>query len=141
MRPRKKGFTLIEMVVVIAILVIIAAVAIPQIINSVKKSRAALDIANARTYAEEVIKGHLDGEYKLENDEIALVSTRINNVPKSSLLGDSNEFWYKVSFDANEKYEILIFIGKNNPTPVLEGEDGNIIYPVITGVWGKYDGG
>ena len=49
----KKGFTLIEMLVVIAIIAILVAVVIPVVNNSTDKAKAAVDAANLRAvYAE-----------------------------------------------------------------------------------------
>ena len=49
----KKGFTLIEMLVVIAIIAILVAVVIPVVNNSTEKAKAATDAANLRAvYAE-----------------------------------------------------------------------------------------
>lgn len=50
----KKGFTLIELIVVIAILGILATVAIPQINGVQERAREQADIANARTIANQV---------------------------------------------------------------------------------------
>lgn len=53
MRRSKKGFTLIEMLVVIAIIAILVAVVIPVVNNSTDKAKAAVDAANLRAvYAE-----------------------------------------------------------------------------------------
>lgn len=49
----KKGFTLIEMLVVIAIIAILVAIVIPVVNNSTEKAKAATDAANLRAvYAE-----------------------------------------------------------------------------------------
>ena len=49
----KKGFTLIEMLVVIAIIAILVSVVIPVVGNSTEKAKAATDAANLRAvYAE-----------------------------------------------------------------------------------------
>lgn len=45
----KKGFTLIEMLVVIAIIAVLVAVAVPVVSNSTTKAKAATDAANLRT--------------------------------------------------------------------------------------------
>lgn len=50
-KKKKKGFTLIEMVVVIAIIAILAGIAIPQGLKSINKAKATTDIANAKNIA------------------------------------------------------------------------------------------
>jgi type IV pilus assembly protein PilA len=46
----KKGFTLIELIVVIAILAILAAILIPSLTNYLERANDARDQANARAY-------------------------------------------------------------------------------------------
>jgi type IV pilus assembly protein PilA len=48
---RKKGFTLIELIVVVAILAILAAVAIPSFLGLQKKAKQGTDIGNASAIA------------------------------------------------------------------------------------------
>ena len=48
-RKSKKGFTLIEMLVVIAIIAILVAVIIPTVSNATVKAKAAADAANLRS--------------------------------------------------------------------------------------------
>ena len=53
MLRNKKGFTLIEMLVVVAIIAILVAIVVPVVSNSTQKARAATDAANLRAvYAE-----------------------------------------------------------------------------------------
>ena len=49
MKMNKKGFTLIEMLVVIAIIAILVAIVIPVVGNSTAKAQAATDAANLRS--------------------------------------------------------------------------------------------
>ena len=48
-KTRKKGFTLIEMLVVIAIIAVLVAIVIPVVSNVTGKARAATDAANLRS--------------------------------------------------------------------------------------------
>ena len=50
----KKGFTLIEMLVVIAIIAVLVAIVVPAVSNSTVKASAASNAANLRSYAAEV---------------------------------------------------------------------------------------
>ncbi|MDD6678342.1 MAG: prepilin-type N-terminal cleavage/methylation domain-containing protein [Firmicutes bacterium] len=49
MKHNKKGFTLIEMLVVIAIIAILVAIIVPTVTNAVSKAKCATDAANLRT--------------------------------------------------------------------------------------------
>lgn len=51
----KKGFTLIELIVVIAILAILAAILIPSITNYITEAENARDSANARGHYSELV--------------------------------------------------------------------------------------
>ena len=67
----KKGFTLIEMLVVIAIIAVLVAIIIPVIGNSTIKASAAANAANLRSYASEVAIIYLepgDATVKVESD-------------------------------------------------------------------------
>lgn len=49
MKMNKKGFTLIEMLVVIAIIAILVAIIVPTVTSATAKSKAAADAANLRS--------------------------------------------------------------------------------------------
>lgn len=56
-RKSKKGFTLMEMLIVIAIIAILIAIAIPTFSGAQKKAQYAADTANVRAwYAESLVK-------------------------------------------------------------------------------------
>ena len=58
----KKGFTLMEMLIVVAIIGILVAIAIPTFSNSLNKAKVAADQANLRSYyAESMTKYLTDG--------------------------------------------------------------------------------
>lgn len=58
MKMNKKGFTLIEMLVVIAIIAILVAIVVPTVASATEKAKEAADAANIRSAVAEVtIKG------------------------------------------------------------------------------------
>ncbi len=61
-KMNKKGFTLAELLIVVAIIAVLVAIAIPVFTTQLEKSREATDIANLRNgYAEAVAKYLTDG--------------------------------------------------------------------------------
>ena len=58
----KKGFTLMEMLIVVAIIAILIAIAIPTFTNALNKARQATDEANLRAYYSEKITAYMLGE-------------------------------------------------------------------------------
>lgn len=62
MKNNKKGFTLMEMLIVVAIIAVLVAIAIPVLNGTLEKAREATDAANLRAaYAELAVKV-LNGE-------------------------------------------------------------------------------
>lgn len=76
----KKGFTLIEMLVVVAIIAVLAAIAIPTVTSSTAKAKAAADAANLRSAMAEaniyMLSENLEvAEKTFTKDEVSLVET------------------------------------------------------------------
>ena len=59
-----KGFTLMEMLIVVAIIAILIAIAIPTFTAQLEKAREAADIANIRSKYSEAMVKYLDGATK-----------------------------------------------------------------------------
>jgi len=72
----KKGFTLVEMLVVIAIIAVLVAIIVPTVSNSTKKAKAAADAANLRSVAAEVEVYCLTNNVDITGDSV--------NVPEGS---------------------------------------------------------
>lgn len=66
----KKGFTLMEMLIVVAIIGILIAIALPTFNNALTKARISADEANLRSYYAEVLT-----EYMLDGDKDTKIST------------------------------------------------------------------
>ncbi len=73
----KKGFTLMEMLIVIAIIVILLAIAIPSFNNSLNKAKTVADEANVRSYYAEVMVEHMEEQNPtLPSGELTLDSLK-----------------------------------------------------------------
>lgn len=59
-----KGFTLMEMLIVVAIIAVLIAIAIPTFTNQLEKAREATDMANIRSAYAEVMASALTGDTK-----------------------------------------------------------------------------
>ena len=89
----KKGFTLMEMLIVVAIIAILVAIAIPTFASSLNKARVAVDEANIRSgYAEVMTEVLMNGDnYNVET-------------------GDGNELTYYLKADGSVATEKLNFM-------------------------------
>lgn len=78
-KTNKKGFTLAELLVVVAIIAVLVAIAIPIFTSQLEKAREATDVANIRAaYAEattKVLSG--DGEPKTIEGKTVVTATAI----------------------------------------------------------------
>ena len=61
-KMNKKGFTLAELLIVVAIIGVLVAIAIPVFTTQLEKSREATDIANVRSAYAEVVTAYLSNE-------------------------------------------------------------------------------
>lgn len=72
----KKGFTLMEMLIVVAIIAVLVAIAIPTFSGALTKSKEAADVANIRAlYAEWQIKLLNGDAEEVPADESAFIGT------------------------------------------------------------------
>ncbi len=61
-KNNKKGFTLAELLIVVAIIAVLVAIAIPIFTSQLEKSREATDLANIRSGYAEVVTAYLTGD-------------------------------------------------------------------------------
>jgi len=111
-KTNKKGFTLAELLIVVAIIAVLVAIAIPIFTAQLEKSREATDLANVRAaYAEIVAKYIEDGQ--AHSATIALKSNGSDNkIGAGDVAGVSNDAILKngtsveVKVDADGKVTI-----------------------------------
>lgn len=63
-KTNKKGFTLAELLIVVAIIAVLVAIAIPVFTSQLEKSREAVDAANIRATYAEMMSSVVTGDYK-----------------------------------------------------------------------------
>lgn len=109
----RKGFTLMEMLIVVAIIAILVAIAIPTFNAAMAKSRAATDLANIRSgYAAAVVAAMTDAipeggqDYTLQADgSVALAADATSNYAckgSSTKVADGSTIGGKFSVNAGD---------------------------------------
>ena len=61
MKKNRKGFTLAELLIVVAIIAVLVAIAIPVFSTQLEKSREATDLANIRAAYATIVAEYIDG--------------------------------------------------------------------------------
>ncbi len=77
---RDGGFTLVEMLIVVAIIAILVAVSIPMIGTALEKTREATDAANLRAAKAEAIIMYMNAEMKVDGAKKPQVGWVYDNV-------------------------------------------------------------
>lgn len=108
-KGKKRGFTLVELVIVIAILALLAAIALPKFVNSREKARETAHNANVRvlksaatTYLAD--QGNPEDEVKWTGEEGGDWSKYIDKWPKYQLK-DGENYVVTISNDGVIKVE------------------------------------
>ena len=72
-RKQNKGFTLAELLIVVAIIGVLVAISIPIFSKQLEKSRRAVDLSNARNIESTLMYDLMDGDLKLDDNQAAYV--------------------------------------------------------------------
>ena len=104
MKNNKKGFTLAELLVVVAIIAVLVAIAIPVFSAATDKATFTADLATARAnYAEQVVDAMTKQDYK--GGTITITATSIGTgITNSNVEAGSDGHSYKVTLKSNSSY-------------------------------------
>ena len=125
---KKKGFTLIELIIVIAIIAILAAIAIPKFGEVRKNANIKSDIANAKTIANAttalLAEGEIEPDYYILGKNDAADSTDIEeylqSVPRPKSVSINGFFAVRVNTDGSVK---VIAVGEDAETGKEAGKE------------------
>ena len=128
-KMNKKGFTLIEMLVVIAIIAVLVAIIVPTVSSSTDKAKAATDAANLRTIAAEAAIDYLDdGQLNQAfTAECKTVSGATVAIYKNNNTGDIQAV-FETTGQGAAKYGVAYFskiaeTGKKDNAPTFDATD------------------
>ena len=74
MKKNNKGFTLAELLIVVAIIAVLVAIAIPIFTNQLEKAREATDASNIRSYYAEIATALVTGDLDYATTDTMTVS-------------------------------------------------------------------
>lgn len=114
-KMNKKGFTLAELLIVVAIIAVLVAIAIPVFSSQLEKAREATDMSNIRSAYAEVMAEYLTNggsaasakvtavqkQDNWQNTEMGKLNTRINGVESTVSVTAKTTGEYSVNIDAS----------------------------------------
>lgn len=112
-RSNKKGFTIVELVIVIAVIAILAAVLIPTFINLTKKANESVDMQLVR---------HMNTA--LQTDEA--LNEKASDVIKAKAVLESNGI---TQFKPVDSECVFYWISTDNRVVLYNSTDSKVIYP------------
>ena len=111
MKKRNQGFTLVEIMIVVAIIAILAAVAIPNFVKYRKTSQAAACISNLKQIQSAVEQAKLAGKQTPEAADIIGTDKYIKQSPKCPQTGN-----YSYTLPADDTSDPTCSVGQNSST-------------------------
>lgn len=88
-QKNNKGFSLVELIVVIAIMAVLVGVLAPQLMKYVEKSREATDIQNCDSIASSLKAYYSDKEDQTDDVEIVIAGSGITTGASDAAIADS----------------------------------------------------
>lgn len=141
LKKKKKGFTLIELIVVIAIIAIISLIAIPKVMGYQADAKVKADKANAKTIANvvatEITNGDIAADTAISNieidslPEVATAPAKTDVTAKYFIIKNLQSV-PKIQSSTNSGKNFFVNIDDKNNVTIFDGNSGSggkQIYP------------
>ena len=138
MKKNNKGFSLVELIIVIAIMAILAGALAPALIKYIAKSRRSTDVSNAQTIAtavtnalsvEDAYDSAVAGSYTVSDSGNQLGTAGAFNSEVTSQLGKSN---FKPKYEKNAHFFINLESDKSTfQVGVKSSSKEVVLYPDV----------
>lgn len=139
MKKNNKGFSLVELIIVIAIMAILAGALAPALIKYIAKSRRSTDVSNAQTIATAVtnalsVEAAYDaaeaGDYTLSTTKPVAVNA-VNGTGAaftSEVVSQLGSAAYKPKYDKDQSFMFTLSSDKSTFTVTVDGSE---LYPDV----------
>ena len=141
MKKNNKGFSLVELIIVIAIMAIIVGIAAPQLIKYIEKSKVTADLRTMDAIYQALIYASNDADVVQDKESVAVIDKMKNPVKLEDLDGDTlfaTEFknsldWKKIE---QKEYEKLFNSTHKSDLEIYVQYKGSVMNPIC--MWATY---
>lgn len=115
---RHKGFTLLEIIAVISLLIVLASITVPSYINIVENQKKRADLATALQLAQMAKTYYIETKDTTQSKLREYIIKNYEEYPKSKYNGQE----FDISFDTNNKVNISVTKDGETINFVIEGK-------------------
>ena len=120
-KNNNKGFTLAELLIVVAIIAVLVAIAIPIFTSQLEKSREAVDLSNIRSYYAEIVPAVLTGDLDKANSTITIQGLTATSTGAKTDAGAYQDFTVTVALSTDASKPKQAVANWQTTTPLTIG--------------------
>lgn len=124
---KKKGFTLIEIIVAVTIIIILSALAVPKVSGYISKAKEANVISKGKQIYNAAMWTYSQQGNTFDKAKIEAAVTSTTNIKATDIVATVNSADVTISFKNNDKSYNLVISNDNN-TYTVKDTDGNQIF-------------